>query len=155
MTIDDYLNRISELRQKEARLYQKVIALEDIAASPKPASRFTGAEAGNKSGINGTENAFINAANASQEWKETANEYRICCERLELALDDLLYWEGRAIYRAYIYNETCNKDRLDGLNEILHTNDRAEILERLKTAKEHLRQVINQRGGKIRGMTLS
>lgn len=147
MTIDEFLNKVITLKKRSDALLAKYDQLKDETERPGTISNY-GMPSG-RTNRNYTEEHLINLAAAGEKWQKAAEEYQAYYNILERAIYNLLYWEGLLIERVYITNAKYKHNMLFGADEILKTNNRAEILAKLETAKEHLKQNLNENGIKI------
>lgn len=147
MTIDEYLNQLKTLKERKDFLFKKVDVLLSKATSPGPALKIGMPHS--QTNTNHTEDSIIDYASLSQELKSTQNEYNELSNTINRTINYLLYWEGCVITRVYFYNIYLGYDDLHGLNEILKTNDKNEILAKLDQAKTHLAKLLQSRGIEI------
>ena len=142
MSIDDFLNKLKRSKRQADLLLEKYRLAEDEAESPRTIN-YSGMPH-SRTNTNYTENSLIEVISAGEEWKKAQQEYTKQLEALKSAMYNLFYWEGLLIERAYILNPAFNHDNLYGLNEILKTDNRREILAKLDIAKAHLWQILSE-----------
>ena len=147
MTIDEFLKQYAVLQRRADDLLKKYNRLEEEAENPGRINNFN--TPSGQTNINYAEEKIIKAISAGEEWKSAKEEYQNYCNILERAMYKLFYWEGLIINQAYITNIYFRHNQLSGLSDILKTKDRAEILAKLETAKEHLKRILNENGIKI------
>lgn len=146
MTIDEYLNQPQKLKRKRDRLYNKMLAAEAKTAPRDPLNLGDGVP-GRSSGHNATEDRVLNYIDANRAYREAHRQYMNVRDALNLAIDNLLYWQGCLIYQVYIYNVYFDiDDNLKGADEILRTNNRREILAKLSEAKAALADLLRAQG---------
>lgn len=147
MTIDEYLNQLKALERREERLYKKYCEIEEKATSPQTYNFGSGAPRG-RNGNNTRENLLVELADASNEFNAAFEEYKNFRNRLQRNIYNLLYWQGLIIEQVYIYNRNRDND-LYGVNELLFTDDRREILAKLDEAKAALAEILRAQGVEI------
>lgn len=153
MTIDEYLNQPRKLKRKRDRLYEKLLAAEERTAPRDPLNLGDGVP-GRRSGSNTTEDKLLTYIDASSAYREASRQYTNVRDALNLAIDNLLYWQGCLIYQVYIYNVYFDiDDDLKGADEILRTDNRREILAKLGEAKEALADLLRAQGVEIEQRT--
>lgn len=147
MTIDEFLNRIEVLKRRSDKLLNAYNSIQDETVNPGAVVHY-GMPAG-RTNRNYTEEKLIKLASAGEKWQKAYEEYQVYYNIFERAMYNLLYWEGLLIERVYITNAAFKHNQLFGVDEILKTRNRAEILAKLETAREHLKQILNENGMKI------
>jgi hypothetical protein len=99
---------------------------------------------------NRQETKLINYIDAANEYKAARKAYLDARASIEGSLDYLLYWEGRLIYHVYIYNaEFYPDDDLKDAAEIVGARNRYELIQKLDEAKEHLADLLRNKGVEI------
>lgn len=148
MTIDEYLNQLPELKKAEDRAYRELNKMFDRAISTHN-SAFDGMPHV-KSNENIHETRLIEYADAKREWDEINARFFEIKEQIEKTIYYMVYWEAVLINQIYIYNVIrSNASPLDGVAEILNTNNQHTIKNKIAEAKAHLRQQLIDRGVEI------
>lgn len=147
MTIDEFLKKTISLKEETDLLFQRYCIIEDKAENPG-ATNLNGTPA-SSTNRNYTEERYINLISAGEKWRKSNEEYQRYKKILERAIYNLLYWEGLLIEQVYIINPALKRDKYAGVYEILKTKEKRVVYFKLKTAKEHLKQILNENGIKI------
>lgn len=148
MTIDEYLNQLPVLKQTEKKAYNRLRKCFDRATSTHN-SAFDGMPHV-KSSENIHETRLVEYVDAKKEWDEINARFFEIKEQIENTIYYMVYWEAVLINQIYIYNVIrSNASPLDGVAEILNTNNQHTIKNKIAEAKAHLRQQLIDRGVEI------
>lgn len=145
MTIDEYLRQPQELKRKYERLYKRLLVMETRVTSPRDPLNTIGVQS--RTGENAAETKLLDFIDAHNEYKDVVERYRETRKNILTAIDYVLYWQGSLIYQVYVRNVAVEEEAtLTGADEILHTDDRREILAKLGEAKEALAAQLRAQG---------
>lgn len=149
MTIDEYLGQLATFRRRSEKAFNRVRKYDTRATAPRSSLNLgDGTPRSRNKGAN--EDNLIGLSDALKEQREASQQYKKFREELYSNIYNLLYWEGLLIERVYIHNVIVNAaDDLHGADDILNTKNRAQILAKLKEAKQHLADLLRAQGVEI------
>lgn len=149
MTIDGYLNQSRRLKNRVDKATKVLEEAESKAGIRSSLDRVDGIVCGRNNG-NSTEARMIDYVDAGREYRDAQHEYKQFRDQLKDVINYLLHWEALIIEQVYIYNVFFGaEDDLFGVDEIIGKNNRVIMLQKLGIAKEHLRDLLRDRGIEI------
>lgn len=149
MTIDGYLNQARALKRKADRAEEKLSAMENKAGPRSCLNLGDGIYTSNNGG-NTTEAKLIEYTDAAKKWRKATSEYKQFRDQLQQTIKRMPYWAALTLEQIYIFNVFWDRDNdLFGVEEILETTDRREILAKLKEAKALLADELRTQGVEI------
>lgn len=149
MNIDEYLDQFHALKEAEAKAYYEAQIALNKATGSRSSSYFDGMPR-SKDNYNTQESLTINYTDAVNEWRRINKERKRILDQIQMSLYNMLYWEGMLLEHVYIFNVITDKEnRLEGAAEILNTTDMGVVTEKLRIAKNHLRQILIDQGENI------
>lgn len=148
MNIDEWLNKWTRVKRNYDAATIKLKKAEHRASRPRSPGNFD-ADFTTARDPHARENLLIKYATTAKEWRIVRAQYIRMRDTLTGAIDYLLFWEGSVISRIWLYNLYFDRDPLDGVNEILRTDDPQEIQAKINTAKAHLADLLRAQGVRI------
>lgn len=145
MTIDEYLDQIDKLMRRVDACQEKREKLEARVFSPPSAFMTLQGSSGSKKAKGSRDDALARMIDAQKECEKAEAKCNAFIREFNSSLYDLKYWEGLVIEQIYIYNRSLD-DNFWGLDEILKTDDRHQIAEKVREAKAHLEEILRGRG---------
>lgn len=146
MTINEYLGQAQRLKFIEDRAKERLERFESRVTDPKSCLNLgDGVLTENRIGsANRAEARMISYIDAGKQYITAHENYKQFRTQLQNAVSSLPHWAALIIERRYIYNVYFGyDDDLTGIDEILDTKSRKEILFKLNEAKlllaDHLR----------------
>ena len=150
MTIDEYINEMQRLKSKSERLLKEMREAETPLLSPRDPLNLGDGTPRNRSGGSGTENKLLEYIDISREFDKVNDQFKEMRDAIRSAIDNMIYWQGCLIHHVYVYNVYFYPDDiLNGAEEIVHTNDRRQILAKLTEAKAALAVQLRAQGVEI------
>lgn len=146
MTIDGYLRQLATFRRRYEQAKNRVRKC-NARTSPRSSLNLGDGTPRQRNSGNANEENLIELSDALNEMREASQQYQAFRNQLYDQIYNLLYWEGLLIERVYIHNVIVEADDdLTGADEILNTKNRAQILSKLKEAKQHLAENLRSQG---------
>ena len=150
MIIDEYLSQIRTAKRRSDELYNKLTIAQERALNVRSPGNVGDGTPYTRTNENAAETRLLNYIDIGKEYDTATKTYIDTRKQVINAIDYLLYWQGCLIYQVYIYNVVIEADDdLSGADDILHTNNRREILAKLAEAKEALADLLREQGIEI------
>lgn len=147
MTIDEYLNELQRLYCRAERKYRKLLDAKDNADSPRSSLNLGDGAPRGRSHVNTTERRTLKYVDASKEWRKALKERDDFKAALYDNIYQLYYWEALVIERIYVSSAyEGHTKNIISLTDILHTYNEDKLQAKLDEAKEHLRQILIEKG---------
>lgn len=150
MTIDEYLNTAAKLKRKADRAELKLKEVESRTVDPRSGLNLGDGIPANSRNHNGTESRLLEYIDAGKAYTAANQKYTEFRHSLQATVFDMPHWAALIIEQIYIYNVFYEReDNLYGVSDILNTDDRRQILAKLREAKEILADQLRAQGVEI------
>ena len=135
------------MKRKADSAELKLKEVESRTINPRSGLNLGDGISTNSRNVNGTESRLLEYVDAGKAYTAARRNYTEFRKNLKSTVFNMPHWAALIIEQIYIYNVFSDReDNLYGVSDILNTNDRRQILAKLREAKEILADLLRAQG---------
>ena len=146
MTIDEYLHQYEHLKGCADAARKHLWDAEERATNICCGLNIDGTPRAKGGRPSGHETALIEAADALKMCNKADKAFKEYEKQLKVALNSLLYWEGRLIAQIYINNVIFERPPYYDVDFVLQDMENRPLKEYLSIAQGHLSEILKAQG---------